>query len=117
MRDNTITLPRQRQRLTLRSFPRMNLQPAAAVLRTMQPDTAALQARVKELETALRKANAATVARAHREDRLNAVTIREVDNRAAWYAKQPKGRQPQVILTPRHVITAEVWQQPPPAEG
>lgn len=101
---------------------RVNLHGAAQTLRTMQPATVvirdygerdALQARVQQLEAQLHAANTAAASRAHREERVKAITIRVVDGRAEWAAKM--GLQctaPLVAITSRHVITADVWQQP-----
>jgi hypothetical protein len=72
--------------------------------------------RIQELEARLAQAqalNEAAVRRAHREARLDKLTIRVVDRRADWYAKQPKARLPHVIVTPVTMITSEVWEQPP----
>ena len=102
---------------------RVNLHSAAHTLRTMQtPATVvirdygerdALQARVQQLEAHLHAATTAAATRAHREERVKAITIRVVDGRAEWAAKM--GLQctaPLVAITSRHVITADVWQQP-----
>jgi hypothetical protein len=71
--------------------------------------------RIQQLEAALAQANAlniATIERAHREARLDKLTIRVVDRRADWLAKQPKARSPHIILSPERMITCETWEQP-----
>jgi len=73
--------------------------------------------RIQQLEVALAQAtaiNAAAIERAHREARLDKLTISVVDRRADWYAKQPKARTPHITLTPDRMITVEVWEQPQP---
>jgi len=107
-----------------KAITRVNLQTAAQTVRgMMQAPTAtvvirdyaerdALKLRVAELEAALAHTGDVAAARAHREDRLKAITIRVVDGRATWAAKMGlKQRAPLVAITSRHVITADVWQQ------
>lgn len=113
---------RSRIALPPRAVTRVHLQSAAATLQRMQPATVvirdygerdALQARVLQLEAKLHAANNAAAARAHREERVKAKTIRVVDRRHEWAAKM--GLQctaPLVAMTSTHVITADVWQQP-----
>jgi hypothetical protein len=119
----TLTL-RKRISLPPQAVTRVNLQSAAQAVRGMQGTPAtvvirdygerdALKARVAELEAELAKTGDVAKARAHREERLRAITIRVVDNRAAWAAKMGlKQRAPLVAITRRHIITADVWQQP-----
>lgn len=105
---------------------RAALHSAAATLRTMQPATVVirdygerdqLQARVQQLEAELLSANNAAKTRAHREDRIKAITIRVVDRRNEWAAKMGlQSKAPFVAITSRHVITADVWQQPEPED-
>ena len=117
----TLTL-KQRISLPPKAVTRVHLQSAAEKQRSMRVATVvirdygerdALQARVHPLEAELHAANNAAAARAHREERLKAVTIRVVDRRAAWAAKMGlKQHTPLVAITSTHVITADVWQQP-----
>ena len=115
----TLTL-RKRLSLPPHAVARANLHRAAHTVRSMQPAvvihdaaSAALKARVRQLEAELHTAQTAAAARAHREDRLQAVTLRVVDRRAAWAAKMGlKQRLPLVAITSQHVITADVWHQP-----
>ena len=89
----------------------------AAKLRSMQAPVvivqdASLKARVVELEAALTTATDAAKERAHRNERIKAVTIRVVDRRAAWEAKMGLRQcQPLVCLTSQRIITADVWTQ------
>jgi hypothetical protein len=107
--------------LPAKAVTRVNLATAAQTLRGMQPATVvmhdyaardALAAKVRQLEAQLHTATTAAAARAHREERLKAITLRVVDGRANWYAKMGlKQRVPLVAITSTHVITADVWQQ------
>lgn len=118
----TLTL-KKRISLPPKAITKVNLQTAAEKVRGMQVATVvirdygdrdALQARVLQLEAKLNAANNAAAERAHREERVKAVTIRVVDRRAQWAAKM--GLQctaPLVAMTSTHVITADVWQQRP----
>jgi len=115
----TITL---RSRQTLRMPPRAEtiarMPDTAAKLRSMQAHVvivqdASLKARVVELEAALTAATDAAKERAHRNERVKAVTIRVVDRRAAWESKMGlRQQQPLVCLTSQRIITADVWTQP-----
>lgn len=67
-----------------------------------------IAALTKELE-AERNRNAE---RAQREARLEKVTVRVVDRRNQWYAKQPKCRIPAVYVGSQQVVTADVWHVP-----
>lgn len=120
---NTRTL-RKRISLPPGAITRVNLHTAAQTVRGMQATTPAtvvirdyaerdaLKLRVAELEAALAHKDDAAAARAHREERLKAITIRVVDNRHAWAAKMGlKQRAPLVAITSTRVITADVWQQ------
>ena len=98
---------------------RANQMRAPAVFVTASPlreaETKRDKQRIQELEAALaaaQAANKATIERAQREARIEAVTIRVVDRRADWYAKQPKARSPHVILSPEMMITCETWERP-----
>lgn len=116
-----ITL-KKRLSLPPRAITRVQLIESATRLRQMQQPMLIIEhgtARIEELEKELAKARAerdaarnAAVERAHREERVKAKTIRVVDNRAAWQAKQPKARLPMVAMHSTRVITADVWQQP-----
>jgi len=115
----TITL---RSRQTFRMPPRAEtiarMPDTAAKLRSMQAPAvivqdASLKARVVELEAALTAATDAAKERAHRNERVKAVTIRVVDRRAAWEAKMGlRQQQPLVCLTSQRIITADIWTQP-----
>ncbi len=121
MQAQPLTL-KQRISLPPKAITRVHLQSAAATLRTMQPATVVirdygerdqLQARVLQLEAELLKATTDAAARAHREERIKAITLRVVDRRTEWAAKMGLQRKaPLVAITSRHVITADVWQQP-----
>jgi hypothetical protein len=83
---------------------------APAVVVVQDP---ALVARVAELEAALAKTGDAAKERAHREERVKAVTIRIVDRRAAWESKMGlRQKQPLVCLTSQCIVTADTWTQP-----
>jgi len=98
---------------------RANQMRSPAVFVTASPlreaETKRDKARIQELEAALaaaQAANKATIERAQRESRIEAVTIRVVDRRADWEAKQPKARSPHIIVTPVRMITCETWEPP-----
>ena len=112
---------RTRIPLPPKAVTRVHLQSAAATLQRMLPATVvirdygerdALQARVHQLEAELLSASTAAASRAHREERLKAITIRVVDRRSAWAAKMGlKSTAPLVAITSNRVITADVWEQ------
>lgn len=119
----TLTLKqRLSQPLSPQEVTALRLRSAAQALRTMQPATVvirdygerdALRDQVKQLEAELNATRNAAAARAHREERVKAITLRVVDRRSAWAAKM--GLQctaPLVAITSHQVITADVWQQP-----
>ena len=129
MKTPTLTL-KKRISLPPQAVTRVNLQTAAHTVRSMQATTPAtviirdyaerdaLKLRVAELEAELAKTGDVAAARAHREERLKAITLRVVDNRAAWAAKMGlKQRAPLVAITSTRVITADVWQQPETEDG
>lgn len=70
-------------------------------------ETAALRQRVAELESALATAQRAATERAQREDRVAAITVREVDNTAAFAARLGRRSGPaRVVITTQHVDVA-----------
>jgi hypothetical protein len=86
--------------------------PATVIIRDYA-ERDALKLRVAELEAELAKTGDVAKARAHRDERVKAITLRVVDNRATWVAKMGlKQRAPLVAITSTRVITADVWQQP-----
>jgi len=112
MRNQILTLKTSRKvRIPPRADTLARLPDAAENLRRMQAAPAvvlvqdpALVARVAELERQL-------AARAHREERVKAVTIRVVDRRAAWESKMGlRQRQPLVALTSQRIVTADSWE-------
>lgn len=93
--------------------PPPDLHRAALAVRAMrQPvvivhqDAPATTARIRDLEAQLATAQRQLAERAHREDRVNAITLRLVDNRAAWLAKTGKGPAPHITITTHHVDVA-----------
>ena len=114
---------KQRISLPPKAMTRIRLQSAADTLQRKQTTPATvvirdygerdqLQARVAQLEAELLKVSNAAAERAHREERVKAKTIRVVDRRHEWAAKQPKARLPNVAMHSTGIITADVWQQP-----
>jgi hypothetical protein len=104
---------------------RQRLSHSAAALRTMRSpaapvvivqhaaaELARLRTENARLLTEIHAALTASAARAQREERVKAITIRVVDGRAIWAAKQGLKRPPLVALTTRRVITADVWELP-----
>jgi ABC-type nitrate/sulfonate/bicarbonate transport system ATPase subunit len=102
---------------------RQRLSHSAATLRTMrQPavvivhhdaaELARLRAENARLTSERDAAQNAAAARAQREERVKAITLRVVDGRATWAAKIGLKRPPLVALTTRRVITADVWELP-----
>lgn len=82
-----------------------------------EAEIARLKAELKAAQAALKTAANAAAARAHREERLKAITIRVVDRRDAWAAKMGlKQRAPFVAITSERIVTADVWQLPTPDE-
>lgn len=115
MKAITLTKPRT-FRLPPRAETRARLPSVAAKLREMQAPAVitiqdpALIARVEELERQLAQTGDVAKERAHREDRLRAITIRIVDRRASWTAKMGlKQQQPLVCLTSQRIVTADHW--------
>lgn len=121
------TLKHPRYSLPPKALTRVNLMRSASALREMQrpatppavivqhdaAELARLRAENARLVSERDAAHHAAAARAQREERVKAITLRVVDGRAAWAAKIGLRRPPLVALTSRHVITADVWQLPP----
>lgn len=89
-----------------------DMRPVVVVSRTPEGGETiqALQARIRELEAEKTQADQAAARKAQRLDYLNARTLRIVDRRAAWRAKQPGRHQPVVTITPRRIEVLDVWQ-------
>lgn len=122
--NTTLTL-KKRVSLPPRALTRVALTRSAETLRQMQTATPAvivqrddaevrrLQAEVSRLKTERDAAVKAAAERAHREERVKAITLRVFDGRAIWAAKMGLNQTtPVVALTSRRIHTAEVWEQP-----
>jgi len=73
-------------------------------------EAASLLARIRALEVELAKEREEQARRAHREDRVKAITLRVVDGRAAWRAKMGLRREALVVIQSHQITTADVWQ-------
>lgn len=102
-------MPTQAPLLTLRRRPALTGPRGIVTLkqrRKADPAPAADAAttqRLQELEAQLAAAQAQLAERAQREERVKAITLRVVDNRAAYAAKTGAGRRPAVTITSRYV--------------
>jgi hypothetical protein len=73
--------------------------------------------RIESLTAEVQALKAAAVARAQREERMKSYKGAVTDGRSAWEAKMGYRQQPvQVAMTSTSIITADVWQHPPPDE-
>jgi hypothetical protein len=124
----------QTRKLTLppHAITRARLTTAARTLQGMQPQTTrtltpttepvvivkqdthaeALRSQIEALKAENTALRSAAHERAHREERIKAITIRVVDNRAAYAAKLGLKRPPLVVIRPQRVITADAWELP-----
>ena len=73
---------------------------------------AELLLKIKKLTEDLEAERNRNAEKAQRDERLAKITIRVVDRRNEWYAKQPKARLPAVYVSSQQIITADVWQVP-----
>ena len=105
---HTITLPAStRANLAHASFLKGVGSPKAA---PAVEDQASLLLRIDKLTRELSAERKRNAERAHREERVRAITVREVDRIAEWYAKQPKARTPHVLIKSEKIVTADVWE-------
>jgi len=75
-------------------------------------ESAALRQQIEALKAENTALRCDAAARAQREERVKAITLRVVDNRAAYAAKLGLKRPPLVVIRPTRVITAEAWELP-----
>jgi hypothetical protein len=90
----------------------MRAVPAVIVQSGDVAEIARLRAELDQARAERDAALHAAAARAQREDRVRAITLRVVDRRADWAAKQGLKARPLVALTSQRIITADVWEQP-----
>lgn len=104
---------RQSLALSARSLRGMHATPAVIVQMGDVAEVARLKAALVKAEKERDAAVRAAAERAHREDRVRAITLRIVDRRAEWAAKTGLTQAPPlVVMHSTKVITADVWEQP-----
>lgn len=86
----------------------------APVLLIENATTTALRAQLSAARAEITQLKSASLERVLREQRVQAITRRVVDNRSAYAAKLGLRTPPQVVITSRQVITADTWQAPQP---
>lgn len=84
----------------------------AQVLLIENATTTALRAQLTAARAEITQLKAAALERVLREQRVQAITRRVVDNRSAYAQKLGLRTPPQVVITSRQVITADTWQAP-----